>query len=161
MFSQEDINDIPEPDVPDYPAMPEIHVSEEGVYKLLSDLNVNKASGPDLIPSKMLKIAAQPLSRCLALLFNRSLASGTLPQDWCTANITPVFKKGERFKAANYRPVSLTCISSKLMEHIIVSQVRDHFDKYTIPADCQHGFRSWCSCETQLISLTQKLHEHL
>ena len=111
VFSQEDIDNIPEPDVPDYPAMPEIHVSEEGVYKLLSDLNVNKASGPDLIPSKILKIAAQPLSRCLALLFNRYLASGTLPQDWCTANITPVFKKGERFKAANYGPVSLTCIS--------------------------------------------------
>ena len=161
VFSQEDIDNIPEPDVPDYPAMPEIYVSEEGVYKLLSDLNVNKASGPDLIPFKILKIAAQPLSRCLALLFNRSLASGTLPQDWCTANITPVFKKGERFKAANYRPVSLTCISSKLMEHIIVSQVRDHFDKYTILADCQHGFRSRRSCETQLISLTQELHEHL
>ena len=81
MFSQEDIDDIPEPDVPDYPAMPEIHVSDEGVFKLMSNLNVNKASSPDHIPSRILKIAAKPLSRCLALHFNRSLASGTLPQD--------------------------------------------------------------------------------
>ena len=161
VFSQEDVDDIPEPDVPEYPAMPEIHVSDEGVFKLMSNLNVNKASGPDHIPSRILKIAAKPLSRCLALLFNKSLASGTLPQDWCTANITPVFKKGERFKAANYRPVSLTCICSKLMEHIIVSQVRDHFDEYSILSDYQHGFRSKRSCETQLLTLTQELHEHL
>ena len=103
MFSQENIDDIPEPNVPNYPAMPEIHVSDEVVFKLMSNLNVNKASGPDHIPSRILKIAAKPLSRCLALLSNRSLTSGTLPQDWCTANITPVFKKGDRFKAANYR----------------------------------------------------------
>ena len=74
VFSQEDIDDIPEPDVPEYPAMPEIHVSDEGVFKLMSNLNVNKASGPDHIPSRILKIAAKPLSRCLALLFNKSLA---------------------------------------------------------------------------------------
>ena len=127
----------------------------------MTNLNVNKASGPDHIPSRILKIAAKPLSRCLALLFNRSLASGTLPQDWCTANITPVFKKGERFKAANYRPVSLTCICSKLMEHIMVSQVRDHFDEYAILSDYQHGFRSRLSCDTQILTLTQELHEHL
>ena len=139
--------------------MPEIHVSDEGIFKLMSSLNVNKASGPDHIPSRILKIAAKPLSRCLALLFHRSLASATLPQDWCTANITPGFKKGERFKAANFRPVSLTYICSKLMEHIIVSQVRDHFDAYSIFSDYQHRFRSKRSCETQFLTLTQELRD--
>jgi len=161
VFSHEDLNNIPEPDDIERPAMSEITVGEEGVFKMLSKVKENKASGPDQLPSKILKIAAKPLSRCLTLIFNASLVSGTLPQDWCTANITPVFKKGERFKAANYRPVSLTCICSKLLEHIIVSQVMDHFDEYSILSDCQHGFRSRLSCETQLISLTQELHERL
>ena len=161
VFSKEDSADIPEPNEPESPTMPEIVVTEEGVFKQLSTLQENKASGPDKIPSRILKAAAKPLSRCLTLLYNSSLKSGSLPHDWRTANITPIFKKGERFKPSNYRPVSLTCICSKVIEHIIVSQLLDHFDKYSILSNCQHGFRSQHSCETQLISLTQELHETL
>ena len=141
--------------------MPEIKVTREGVLKLLRDLKENKASGPDNIPPRVLKVAAEPISSCLQVLFNTSLATGQVPEDWKMANITPVFKKGERFKASNYRPVSLTCICSKIMEHIIVSQVMNHFDEQQILADCQHGFRERRSCETQLINLTQELHQNL
>ena len=161
VFSHEDLNNIPEPDEPEFPAMSEITATEDGVFKLLTELKENKASGPDQLSPRILRIAAKPLSRCLTLIFNASLASVTLPQDWCTANITPIFKKGERFKAANYRPVSLTCICCKLLEHIIFSQIMDHYDKHSILTDCQHGFRSKHSCETQLLSLTQQLHEWL
>ena len=140
--------------------MSEITATEDGVFKLLTELKENKASGPDQLSPRILRIAAKPLSRCLTLIFNASLASGTLPQNWCTANITPIFKKGERFKAANYRPVSRTCICCKLLEHIIFSQVMDHYDEHSILTDCQHGFRSKHSCETQLLSLTQQLHDN-
>ena len=98
VFSKEDSADIPEPNEPESPTMPEIVVTEEGVFKQLSILQENKASGPDKIPSTILKAAAKLLSRCLTLLYNSSLKSGSLPYDWCTANITPIFKKGERFK---------------------------------------------------------------
>ena len=141
--------------------MPEITVTEEEVFKLLLDLKENKASGPYQIPAKILKATAKSLSKCLTVIFNSSLGSGILPHDWCTANITPIFKKGERYKASNYRPVSLTCICSKLIEHIIVSQLLDHFDQHSILSDRQHSFRSQRSCESQLISLTQELHEKL
>ena len=106
-------------------------------------------------------MAAKPLAPCLAILFNKSLKTGVVPQDWRTANISPVFKKGERYKPANYRPVSLTCICSKMLEHIVVSNLMKHFDQHNILTDCQHGFRSKRSCETQLLSLTQELHEQL
>ena len=46
----------------------------------------------------------------LALIYNESLAQGTVPDDWRQANIAPVFKKGEKYNAAYYRPVSLTII---------------------------------------------------
>ena len=106
-------------------------------------------------------MAAEPVSFCLQLLFIASLQTGTVPNDWKQANITPVFKKGEQFKASNYRPVSLTCVCLKVMEHVVVSQVMGHFDQYNILVDCQHGFRKQRSCETQLVGLTQELHEHL
>ena len=161
VFSQEDQTSIPQPIEPPSPPMSDIVVSQDGILKLLLELKVNKASGPDLIPARILKLAASSLSHCLTIIFQASLSTGTVPEDWKQANITPVFKKGERFKASNYRPVSLTCICSKLLEHVVVSQLRDHFDANNILADCQHGFRAQRSCETQLIGLTQELHQHL
>jgi hypothetical protein len=161
VFSREDSSNIPAPSDAPSPPMPEIKISRNGILKQLLDLKVNKASGPDLIPPRVLKAAANPISFCLERIFQASLSTGIVPDDWKQANITPVFKKGERFKASNYRPVSLTCICSKLLEHIVVSNLMAHFEEHDILVDCQHGFRSKRSCETQLLSLAQELHQNL
>ena len=68
-----------------------------------------------------------------------------------------VFKKGDRAKPANYRPVSLTSICCKVAEHIIVSSTLRHLDANKILVDCQHGFRRKRSCETQLIVTTEDI----
>ena len=83
--------------------------------------------------------------------YNESLAWGDVPDEWRQANVSPVFKKGEKYDAANYRPVSLTCICCKTLEHILVSNINKHLALDSILADCQHGFRSQRSCETQLV----------
>ena len=57
----------------------------------------------------------------------------------------------------NYRPISLTCVCSKLMEHILVSQINRHFDRFSILTPLQHGFRAKRSCETQLVMFVQDL----
>ena len=59
--------------------------------------------------------------------------------------------------AANYRPVSLTCICCKTLEHIIVSNINKHLAFESFLADCQHGFRSQRSCETQLVQFFHDL----
>jgi len=74
------------------------------------------------------------------------------PADWKDADIVPLFKKGDKTKAVNYRPVSLTSISSKLLEHIIHSNIMCHLDKHKFLNEAQHGFRKKRSCETQLIT---------
>jgi len=51
----------------------------------------------------------------------------------------------------NYRPVSLTCVCCKLLEHIVCSHIHAHLDKYNILTPMQHGFRKRHSCESQLI----------
>ena len=96
-----------------------------------------------------------------AFLFQQSIDQGTVAEDWKTANVAPIFKKGDRGLASNYRPVSLTCISCKVLEHIIVSQMRDHMDQHNILVDCQHGFRSRHSCESQLIITAHDLASSL
>ena len=86
-------------------------------------------------------------------IFTQSLDTGELPRDWSLANVAPIFKKGNRVLAENYRPVSLTFITCKLFEHIILDHVGDH----KILTNLQHGFRSGRSCETQLITTTHDL----
>ena len=87
----------------------------------------------------------------LSAIFQYSLDTGTLPLDWRNANVTPVFKKGDRHLAENYKPVSLTSVSCKIMEHIICSHRLKHFDKHNILTSLNHGFRSGYSTETQLL----------
>ena len=77
-----------------------------------------------------------------------------VPADWRDADVVPLFKKGDKTKAVNYRPVSLTSISCKLLEHIIHSNVMGHLDRFRFLNNSQHGFRQKRSCETQLITTT-------
>ena len=58
------------------------------------------------------------------------------------SNVSPVYKKGEKYDAANYRPVSLTCICCKTLVHILVTNISKHLALDSILADCQHGFQS-------------------
>jgi hypothetical protein len=95
VFSKEGTSEIPVPEEPPFPPMPEIIISREGVLKQLMTLKEQKTSGPDTLPPRVLKAAAQPISYCLDLIFKASLATGVVPLDWRQANITPVFKKGE------------------------------------------------------------------
>ena len=67
----------------------------------------------------------------------------------------------DRFKASNYRPVSLTSLCCKLQEHIITSNVLSHLERHKILTDCQHGFRARRTCETQLLTLVHELAETL
>ena len=69
------------------------------------------------------------------------------------ANIFPLFKKGDGSLACNYRPVSLTCVPCKVLEHIVCSNIMAHLDEYQLLSDRQHAFRKWHSCKTQLTTV--------
>ena len=87
----------------------------------------------------------------------RSVETGKLPSIWKQASVTPIFKKGEKLKPFSYRPLSLTCILCKTLEHIVASSIVKHFDQQHIFFELQHGFREKRSCETQLIMLGDEL----
>jgi hypothetical protein len=112
-----------------YQTMSDIKINCKGVTKLLKNQNIHKATGPDSIPSFILKSAADQLAPILTDIFQTSIDTGEVPQDWRDANIVPLFKKDERHLASNYRPVSLTSITCKILEHIVHSNIMDHLDK--------------------------------
>ena len=110
------------------PFMHDIVVKKEGVTKLLKGLNPSKALGPDELHPRVLKELAMELGPVFAHLFQQSIDTGEIPKEWSLANICPLFKKGDRSLARNYRPVSLTCIPCKLLEHIVCSNIMAHLD---------------------------------
>jgi len=124
VFTKENLTNIPmmnDTNNPEntLPSMPKITISVAGIQQQLSLLDTNKASGPDIISSYILKNCVNEISPTLKVIFTQSLDTGVLPSDWLIAIVCPVFKKGNRTNVANYRPISLTSICSKTMEHII------------------------------------------
>ena len=137
--------------------MDNINITLNGILKLLDNLQPHKASGPDQIHGKILKECKDEIAPILQIIFEKSLLSGQLPKDWKNANVCPVFKKGDKHDPINYRPISLTCICCKLLEHIVASNTMTFLENNNILYDLQHGFRSSRSCETQLVSFLQDL----
>ena len=84
-----------------------------------------------------------------------SLSSHQVPEDWKKALVAPLFKKGDKDSPANYRPISLTSISSELLEHIITTSIMSHLEHLLY--HLQHGFRRFKSCESQLIEFVSDI----
>jgi len=103
--------------------MPAIEVTQPGVLKLLTSLNPKKSTGPDQLSPWILKETSCEITPILTYIFNQLLATGTVPKDWRLANIFPLHKKGPRDLAENYRPISLTSVCSKILEHIVYSGI--------------------------------------
>ena len=101
------------------------------------------------------KELASELGPVFALLFKQSNDTGEIPKEWYLANICPLFKKRDRSLACNYRPVSLTCVPCKLLEHIhvVCSNVMAHLDKHKLLSNRQHAFRKRHRYATQLIAV--------
>ena len=118
--------------------LPKLKLTNPGVNKRLQKIKTSKAIGP------------------------LSIDKGELPSDWIYANLSPVLKKKEKgdvHVAENYRPVSLTSVYCKLLEHIICKHVLNHLEKNNILINLTHGFHSRFSCETQLlITMNDLLH---
>ena len=146
---------------PSLPPIPDVSFNEQGIKKLLKGVDPRKASGPDQIPCHMLQELHEELAPVFTALFRNSYQSGSLPAVWKAAWISPIFKKGDKCEASNYRPVSLTCVACKLLEHVLCSHIRNHLDRHNALSPYQHGFRKKLSCESQLLVTTHDLLSRL
>ena len=134
----------------------EFTIDNQNIYNALKNLNPNKSKGPDNIGGLLLKNCAHSISYPLTLLFNISFRTGSLPTEWKLANIVPVYKKGDKNSIENYRPISLTCIVSKVFEKCIRDELFSHCKELIF--DCQHGFLPNKSCVTQLLPFSHDVH---
>jgi hypothetical protein len=135
VYTKESLENIPNKSRSPYPNMPKIQVTEQGVHTLLKHIKPHKATGPDKIQGRFLKEMTLEITPAITYLFNKSLDLGRVSKDWLDAHIVPVFKKGDKNTPSNYRPVSLTCILCKSLEHIIESSIMKHLDTHKILTD--------------------------
>lgn len=135
---------------PDEPVITQLTLCDAEVHAVLTSLDATKATGPDEIPSRLLKQTADVIAPSLCKLFNKSLLSGTLPEEWKLANVVPVYKKGDKEHTENYRPISLLSIVSKVLERCVLNNIKAHLLD-TITGN-QHGFITGRSCVTNLIA---------
>lgn len=127
-------------------------VSVHGVLKMLRNLNIRKSAGPDGLSNVFLKRYADQISEYMTRIFQVSLQSGDVPEDWHNARVVPIHKKGDKCMVANYRPVYITCTSCKFLEHIVVGEILEFLTANNILSQHQHGFRRGMSTVTQLVT---------
>ncbi|XP_074980451.1 BBSome complex assembly protein BBS10 isoform X2 [Caretta caretta] len=132
-------------------------VKEEVVRDYLEKLDVHKSMGPDALHPRVLKELADVIAEPLAIIFENSWRSGEVPEDWKKANVVPIFKKGKKDDPGNYRPVSLTSVPGKIMEHVLKESILKHLDERKVIRNSQHGFTKGKSCLTNLIAFYDEI----
>lgn len=160
VFTSEVHSNFPEvPDL-DYHYMTPTEITEGGIMRLINNLKVFASAGIHGFNSKILKNIVSVSSKFLVHIFQQSLTTGILPFDWKIAKLKLIiiFKPANKISAENYRPISLTCICCKMLEHIIASNVFSHLEHNNFFYANQHEFRKSHTRETQLFELTTDLH---
>ena len=143
------------------PELNNIVINPSIVKKKLDSLKINKSPGPDKLHPRLLKELSEVLSYPLSLIFKKSVDTGKIPCEWKYANITALYKKGDKKYAGNYRPVSLTSVVCKVLESIIRENIVEHMKLNKLFSDKQFGFISGRSTVLQLIRVIDNWTEIL
>jgi hypothetical protein len=126
--------------VPDDVFLDSVTFTPEKVLAAKKKIKRNKASGPDGYPPLVYRNIATALATPLSFIFTSFMSVGKLPLEWTHAIVTPVYKSGDASNVANYRPISLTCVASKLMERIIVTDMLCFLREHNAISKQQHDF---------------------
>ena len=105
VFTREDTTNIPHPHNPAYKEIPDLHISQEGVEKLLRNVKASKASGPDWVPYRFLTELAPELAPILIKICKQLLRDGVLPSDWKNVDVAPS-SKGSQTSSGELPPPS-------------------------------------------------------
>src|SRR6218665_2836050 len=139
----EDLGNIPEPKqtyLSNGNGLTQIIFTKENVVEQLKKLKTDKSPRIDELHPKFLHEGREEIGEVLAQIFNKSMQTGDVPQEWRDALIVPLFKKGNRSDPGNYRPVSLTSVVCKVMERIVKDNVVEQLNEYDVIKGSQHGF---------------------
>ena len=131
-------------------------IEAKGVFKQLQSLDRSKGAGPYGLSSALPKFLANCIYQPLTTIYQYSIDTSLIPNDWKRAHVIPIHKIDSLFDSMNYRPISMSCIASKILQHVICD-MNNFLDAHHLLSDCQHCFRNKHGCDTQLYSTTSDL----
>ena len=129
-------------------------VNHEEIVKEIKNLDTSKASQVSDIPTKIIKTNCDIFSNFIHSSYNKTIEKSEFPRALKLADVTPIFKKGERTEKGNYRPVSILSNLSKIYERIIYNQLLSFFDTKFSKFQC--GFRKRFSTQHALLAMIEK-----
>ena len=158
VFKKENLDNIPNfDDRPFNQTIETVNITKELVEKAIKRVNPTKSQGPDKIHPRFIEQTKDNIIEPLTKIFKKSMAESKIPDIWKSANVTAIFKKGERKNPANYRPISLTSVPGKIMERLIRNALVEHMADNNLFTPEQHGFISGKSCTTQLLEYMEDI----
>ena len=156
VFTRENVTNVPHARRLDSDtSLDNVTITEDIVMDKLKNLKVTSSPGPDGLSPRLFEKFRNHLCAPLTRIYIASMQSGEIPEDWRTANVTPIFKKGAKSKPENYRQISLSSIPGKILESIIKDQIVDHLDINNLINSSQHGFTKNKSCVTNLLEFLE------
>ena len=135
--------------------------NEGEIIAIISNFGNRKSSGPNSIPTNLLKEFVHHFAKPLKLIINKSLAEGVFPSLLKIALICPIFKKNDKTKCVNYRPISLLSNIGKLLERIMYNRVEKFIKENNIIYNNQFGFRKQYSTNHALLSIIEEIRTNL
>ena len=127
--------------------MKNFFIGNDEIIKSVNHLKDKIIRTPENIPSYFIKRTVHSLVLPISLIFNCSLATSSVPNQWKVSYVIPVHKKGSKYNPLNYRPISLTSSFCRIFEHIISLKILDHLFSNKLISHKQFGFlpnRSSC-----------------
>ena len=114
--------------------------------KYLDGISVHKATGPDRISVRMLKMTWPFICPIVTDMFNRLLLDGKIPSSWKIARVSPIHKDGDINEPSNYRPISILPVISKIFEKHVNYHLTTFLIENKLLHNMQCGFRKGYSC---------------
>ena len=130
---------------------------QQEVFNLIKELKNRKATRTLDIETKFIKLANPIISFFLSELFNLCLSTGTYPDLMKVAEVIPIFKKGQKDKLTNYRPISLLSQFNKIFEKLLHSRIYSYLSKFNLFSERQFGFRKNYSTSLAICNIYDEL----
>ena len=151
----------PDQEIPEcqFPIITKLEVNLEEICQICDSLNISKSKGPDLLPPIVFAKCSNSLSKSVYQLISKSLQLAKFPTSWKISVVSPIHKKGNKCDVTNYRPVSLLCIISKIMEIFLFMKLYEHYQDQL--HNSQFGFRKGRSSSLNLLVYLDEIYRAL
>ena len=131
--------------------------TKEEIIEIILSFKPKKSTGPNSIPTKILRLLTDDISEHLSIVFNTSFATGIFPEKMKVAKVIPIHKKDSKLECSNYRPISLLSNIAKILEKLMHNRLMKFLTGQKILYLKQFGFKKNFSTANPIINLIDSI----